>query len=680
MKKYKKICLVFAVLMAMFTFSSNTYAEAYGGSLYDIYHPDSGFTVFAEEKYGNMDYNSWIIKSDKDTAIYYCIDPALALGRAPAGSFNLYNYSRDIIGKSGLTQDKYNKVLALAYHGYGYPGHTDKKWYGITQVMIWRVMRPDLTWTFKKDRNSPVDKDLYKEEINEMNELVSEYQKEASFADKDFKVLLGSSIALTDTNKVVHKHNIGNSLKYTSVKRNGDSITITGLKQGKETYNFSYAGGTGRVFSLYTSNTYQDIISKGDFSPMPNFQIRVEVVGGTVNLSKNANDENLYLGESTLEGATYQFYNLDEKSIGKIITDKNGKGSLILDYGTYKVKETKAPVGYELNDEIHEITLDKNNTEIPLNVTDNLIKGEVIINKTKGGTGDKYLKEEGAVFDVYDKNDSLIDTVITDKNGEAKITLPYGTYNFKQTKGVSGYVLTDDFSVAITKSKTYKVSIKNTKLSMLKLHVKDSVTKGVIPDTLVEVYNDKDEIIICGKTDKNGLLEVPNLEIGKYYVKEKSVPKTYILNEEKTFFEVLENGTIIELEIFNERITGSLIFYKKDEKTLRGLEDAYIKIISSEKIEKNAKTNKDGIIRLENLRADEYCIYEEKAPEGYEKTDKPLCFEITDNKKPVSVVMTNKKLLNVPNTMKNKNITISALGIITVLFGTFLGFYVKKEN
>lgn len=49
-------------------------AETYNGRLYELYHPNSGFTVFAEEDSRNMDYNSWMIKSTIDNKIYYCIE------------------------------------------------------------------------------------------------------------------------------------------------------------------------------------------------------------------------------------------------------------------------------------------------------------------------------------------------------------------------------------------------------------------------------------------------------------------------------------------------------------------------------------------------------------------------------------------------------------------------------
>ena len=176
MKKINRILFIVLTFVLAIIGIEKVNADTYNGRIYDVYHPESGFTVFAEESNGWMDYNSWMIKSSLDDRIYYCIDPAVALGSAPAGSFNIITGDNNIIGKSNLTKAKYEKVRLLAYYGYGYKNgtiaHTSKKWYGITQVMIWRVMRPDLTWTFKESRYSTPNKLRCKSHLTQYNTLM----------------------------------------------------------------------------------------------------------------------------------------------------------------------------------------------------------------------------------------------------------------------------------------------------------------------------------------------------------------------------------------------------------------------------------------------------------------------------------------------------------------------------
>ena len=54
-------------------------------------------------------------------------------------------------------------------------------------------------------------------------------------------------------------------------------------------------------------------------------------------------------------------------------------------------------------------------------------------------------------------------------------------------------------------------------------------------------------------SDKNGYIEV-ELEYGSYYYQELKAKDGYILNEEKVYFDVTEDGAIIESTLINEEI------------------------------------------------------------------------------------------------------------------------------
>ena len=152
----------------------------------------SGFTVFADEGLDLMDYNSWIIKSSIDNRVYYCIEPETKLDGSSKGSHSMITGDKNIVNNSKLTTSKFDKIKLIAYYGYGYKDnnvdHTSKKWYGITQVMIWRIMRPNLTWTFKSSRNASPNKNLYIKEVAEINKLVKEHLVKSSFASKKYKI------------------------------------------------------------------------------------------------------------------------------------------------------------------------------------------------------------------------------------------------------------------------------------------------------------------------------------------------------------------------------------------------------------------------------------------------------------------------------------------------------------
>lgn len=688
MKKINRILFIVLTFVLAIIGIEKVNADTYNGRIYDVYHPESGFSVFAAESNGWMDYNSWMIKSSLDDRIYYCIDPAVALGSAPAGSFNIITGDNNIIGKSNLTKAKYEKVRLLAYYGYGYKNgtiaHTSKKWYGITQVMIWRVMRPDLTWTFKASRNGTPNNNLFKEEVAEMNKLVANHGKTSSFKDKKIKLLIGESITLTDTNNVLQNFSRVNNPKNVTVKENGNKLTITANKNGTEAINYNFRNGIANQVALLTSPTYQDVIIRGKPIDLPYFGIQVEVTGGTVNLQKidATTNKNKAQGEATLKGAIYEIYDSNNNPVGQITTDENGQGKIILDYGKYSIKEIKAPKGYNLSDEVYEFEITKENINVNIEAKDQVITGKLLLTKTKGGAGESFTKEKNATFNILDSKDNVVETITTNKNGLAIALLPYGTYTIQQITGEENYVLSEDIKVSIKENKIYEVNIKNLKLSKLEFTKTDFSTDKPLPNTLIEIYKDDDSLIYQGRTDKNGKIEVPNLKIGKYYILEKEAPKYYRLNTEKMPFEITENGQIIKVTMQNKRKEGNLELIKIDSLTKKPLASSLIEIYFTETNEKvfKGKTDKDGKIFIEGLLAGNYCIYERKAPLGYELLNEPICLEIKEENETVKITIPNDKIINVPDTHLDKLPIIAILGITFIISGVTLLLYAKKKS
>lgn len=687
MKKIIKMILLIGILSIVMTYLQKVEAETYNGKIYDVYHPNSGFTVFAAESNGWMDYNSWIIKSAIDDKTYYCIDPSISLGEAPSNSFNYITNPNDIINKSNLTKEKYNKIKLLAYYGYGYKNedidHTDKKWYGITQVMIWRVVRPDLSWTFKASRNATPDKNLYKEEVEEINRLVASHNQVASFSDEKVKILIGESITIKDANNVLQNFSMVNNTKYISVQQNKNEITITANKLGIEAINYSFRNGITNPIALLTSPTYQDILVRGKPTDLPYFQIKVEVTGGVINLQKvdDMTNKAIPQGEATLKESVYEVYDSNNNAVGQITTDANGKGNISLDFGKYTIKEIKAPKGYNISNEIYEVELTKDNNEINLQVSDKVVSGKILLTKKKGGSGEDLTTESGAEFNIIDSNGNIINKLTTDNKGVATAVMPYGTYTIRQIKGSNGYILAEDTQIIIDKDKVYEININNLKLSKLILTKIDASTNETLRNTKVEIYTSDDKLIYTGKTDNKGQIKLEDLKIGKYYVIEKEAPKYYRLNEEKIYFEVKENGKVIKLFLKNNKNQGTLVFTKYDSSTNKKLQNCYIQIYDeNNKKVFEGKTNKNGKVILENLNAGSYCIYEKTPPKGYVKNKDKICFEIENDKEIIKVEMSNDPIIKVPNTMLMEINTAKILGIIIVSLGISFIIYEKRKE
>ena len=71
-----------------------------------------------------------------------------------------------------------------------------------------------------------------------------------------------------------------------------------------------------------------------------------------------------------------------------------------------------------------------------------------------------------------------------------------------------------------------------------------------------------DELIFSDRTDENGKIVINNLEYGKYYIIESEAPEGYLINDEKMFFEIKEDGEIVKATITDEKIIIEVPNYK----------------------------------------------------------------------------------------------------------------------
>ena len=82
----------------------------------------------------------------------------------------------------------------------------------------------------------------------------------------------------------------------------------------------------------------------------------------------------------------------------------------------------------------------------------------------------------------------------------------------------------------------------------------DISTSEPLPNTVIEIYTENDELVFSGKTDENGKVVIEELRYGKYYILEMEAPEGYILTEEKMAFEILEDGEIVKATMVNEKV------------------------------------------------------------------------------------------------------------------------------
>lgn len=149
-----------------------------------------------------------------------------------------------------------------------------------------------------------------------------------------------------------------------------------------------------------------------------------------------------------LYGATFLLYDIKDNLLGEYATDQNGTitFSRNLKDGRYKIKEIKAPDGYVLDQTVRTVTV-KEGTTTELKVENTPIRGNIQIIKKSADYNDiTKLKKgaflEDAVFEIYDKTNTVVDRITTDSRGVATSKdLPVGVYGIREITAPKHYIL-----------------------------------------------------------------------------------------------------------------------------------------------------------------------------------------------------------------------------------------------
>lgn len=131
-----------------------------------------------------------------------------------------------------------------------------------------------------------------------------------------------------------------------------------------------------------------------------------------------------------------------------------------------------------------------------------------------------------------------------------------GKYYILEKEASTGYVITTEkvyFEVK-DNGKIVKAEMQNKPImGSVEITKVDISTGEVLPNTLIEVYNENDELVFSGRTNEEGKILIENLRYGKYYFIEKEAPEGYQINDEKMWFEILEDGKIVKSELSDEK-------------------------------------------------------------------------------------------------------------------------------
>ena len=182
-----------------------------------------------------------------------------------------------------------------------------------------------------------------------------------------------------------------------------------------------------------------------------------------------------------LKGAEFTVYDTSGAAVRTMVSDADGRAALcrmddsdgVLP-GTYTVRETKAPAGYDLSTKAYTFTVTGGGqiVETGVDEEDGLHKrmvfenhptvprqaGGLRLRKVDAGNPEQGLP--GAVFGVYNAAGTLVTQLYTDENGSAKTginELDFGIYMVKELTPPAGYRLSDTtYTVEITVQNAYQ--------------------------------------------------------------------------------------------------------------------------------------------------------------------------------------------------------------------------------
>jgi hypothetical protein len=228
--------------------------------------------------------------------------------------------------------------------------------------------------------------------------------------------------------------------------------------------------------------------------------LNVDAYKSTLKIVK-ADDEN-----KPVVGAVFNLKYSDGTEIGDYTTDSNGTITVSkLKQGNVIATEKNVPEAYVLDSSSKSVTLNYNSTST-LNVTNNLKRGNLKIIKIDKDNNE--IRIPNVEFQLLDSNKKVINTYITDKNGEILIEdLKCGDYYLRETKENSLYYpLEEDIKVTVKWNETITKTIENEKLKgqIEIIKVDEDYNEIKIEGAEFQIIDSNDTVIETVKTSQNG--------------------------------------------------------------------------------------------------------------------------------------------------------------------------------
>lgn len=247
-------------------------------------------------------------------------------------------------------------------------------------------------------------------------------------------------------------------------------------------------------------------------------------------------------------------------SNGLYWTDKNGQIKITGITGTIVTTEMQSIPGYTIHEETRSqtVVVNTNDTQSLYFYNDPIGGVEII----KVNADKKTERIPNVKFEIRRADDGLVDTVTTDKNGCAFLSLEDGHYYAVEIKSADGFELdSTPHYFEVKDGKTTTLTVENKSLSGILIHKIDSNTGEGIYGVTFLLYDSNKTPIGQYESDQDGWVYITGLtESGRYYIRELENEGYNVDTQMKTVY--VSAGRTVEIEWENEPITGQIQIYK----------------------------------------------------------------------------------------------------------------------
>jgi uncharacterized surface anchored protein len=474
--------------------------------------------------------------------------------------------------------------------------------------------------------------------------------------DGDGKVLEGATFKLY----AAEDSNFDTALATATSDANG-VVKFTGVAEGSYQIKESAApvGYLKSELVLEASITINGATVTPLGGPVVNEEITADVI--VTKLGEN---------ENPLSGAEFTLYKDDVKVGESEITGTDGKAVFEnIPYGTYTVKETKAPAGYVLSGDVENVKIE-DVEEVKITFFNTKIMGTVKLTKVDAKDHEELLA--GAKFSIVDKTTGIeVYTGTTGINGVLETELPFGEYTLSEVSAPEGYEIsekTEEFNI-VEHGQVVEILFENEMIEIIDvepLPIKEGTLKitkvdeenseKVLEGAKFKVVDENGKTVFEGATEENGILEI-KLLLGEYTISEVEPPKDYEKTDKTWTANLIEKDETVALVITNKMIEvevvdplpiedemGTLKIKKVDKETGAALAGVRFRITDKDgDVVFEGLTDVNGMIEEELLVGD-YTITELEALPGYVASEKPETAKIKKDGDVVELTIINRKM------------------------------------